>query len=76
SPVAADDKLYFSSEDGEVFVVRAGPKHELLATNPMGEPLMATPAISDGMVIVRGQHHLFGIGEGAPAPTMKGKAGK
>jgi outer membrane protein assembly factor BamB len=74
SPVAADDKLYFSSEDGEVFVVRAGPKHELLATNQMGEPLMATPAISDGMVIVRGQHHLFGIGDGAAAPTMKSKA--
>ena len=77
SPVAADDKLYFSSEDGEVFVVRAGAKHELLATNSMGEPLMATPAISDGMVIVRGQHHLFGIGDGAAAaPTVKAKAGK
>jgi hypothetical protein len=79
SPVAADDKLYFSSEDGEVFVVRAGAKHELLATNPMGEPLMATPAISDGMVIVRGQHHLFGIGDApapAPAPASKAKAGK
>ncbi|HEX9917902.1 MAG TPA: PQQ-binding-like beta-propeller repeat protein [Pyrinomonadaceae bacterium] len=75
SPVAADDKLYFSSEDGEVFVVRAGPKHELLATNPMGEALMATPAISDGMVIVRGQHHLFGIGDpAAPAPASKAKA--
>jgi outer membrane protein assembly factor BamB len=77
SPVAADDKLYFSSEDGEVFVVRAGAKHELLATNPMGEPLMATPAISGGMVIVRGQHHLFGIGEpAAPARAPKAKAAK
>ncbi|HKY04984.1 MAG TPA: PQQ-binding-like beta-propeller repeat protein [Blastocatellia bacterium] len=63
SPVAADGKLYFSSEDGDVFVVRAGPKYELLATNPMGEVLMATPAISDGMIIVRGQHHVFGISE-------------
>ncbi|HKP71810.1 MAG TPA: PQQ-binding-like beta-propeller repeat protein, partial [Pyrinomonadaceae bacterium] len=77
SPVAADDKLYFTSEDGEVFVVRAGAKYELLATNPMGEPLMASPAISDGIVIVRGQHHLFGIGEGAGAPTTtKAKAAK
>jgi outer membrane protein assembly factor BamB len=76
SPVAADDKLYFTSEDGEIFVVRAGPKHELLAANQMGEPLMATPAISDGMLIVRGQHHLFGIGESVAAPASKPKAGK
>jgi outer membrane protein assembly factor BamB len=45
SPVAADGKLYLSSEDGDVFVVKAGPKYELMATNPMGEVLMATPAI-------------------------------
>ena len=76
SPVAADDKLYFTSEDGEVFVVRAGPKHELLSTNQMGEPLMATPAISGDMLIVRGQHHLFGIGESVAPPASKPKAGK
>ncbi len=63
SPVAGDGKLYFSSEDGDVFVVKAGPKYELLSTNPMGEVLMATPALSDGMIIVRGQHHVFGISE-------------
>ena len=63
SPIAADGKVYLSSEDGEIFVVRAGPKYELLATNPMGEVLMATPAISDGMIIVRGLRHVFGIGE-------------
>ena len=45
SPVAADGKIYLASEDGDVFVVRAGPKYELLATNSMGEALMATPAI-------------------------------
>ncbi|MFY9557040.1 MAG: PQQ-binding-like beta-propeller repeat protein [Blastocatellia bacterium] len=63
SPVAADGKVYLSSEDGEIFVVKAGPKYELLATNPMGEVLMATPAISDGMIFVRGQHSLFAIAE-------------
>jgi len=62
SPVASDGKLYFSSEDGEVFVVKAGPKHELLATNPVGEVMMATPAISDGLVIVRGINHVFAFG--------------
>jgi outer membrane protein assembly factor BamB len=67
SPVAADGKIYFSSEDGDILVVKAGPAYELLATNPMGEVLMATPAISDGMIFVRAEHDVFAIGEG-PAP--------
>lgn len=61
SPVAADGKLYLSSEDGEIFVVKAGPEYRLLATNPMGELMMATPAISSGMMFVRTQHHLFAV---------------
>ncbi|MCP9495283.1 MAG: PQQ-like beta-propeller repeat protein [Pyrinomonadaceae bacterium MAG19_C2-C3] len=73
SPVAADGKLYFTSEDGEIFVVKAGAQHELLATNQMGEVLMATPAISEGMLIVRGQHHVFGIGEQATAKPKPAK---
>jgi hypothetical protein len=77
SPVAADGKIYLSSEDGEVFVVKAGPKYELLSTNPMGEVLMATPAISDGMIFVRGQHHLFAIAERAePKPKTGAKPNK
>ena len=63
SPVAGDGKIYLSSEDGEVFVVKAGPKYELLATNPVGEVMMATPAISDGLVIVRGHNHVFAFGD-------------
>lgn len=63
SPVAAGGKIYFPSEDGEIFVVMAGPKYELLAENKMGEVLMATPAITDGMLIVRGLKHVYGIGE-------------
>ncbi|MGH7497173.1 MAG: hypothetical protein ACREOO_32890, partial [bacterium] len=62
SPVAADGKLFLPSEDGDIFVVKAGPEFELLATNAMGELLMATPAISSGMMFVRTQHHLFAIG--------------
>jgi outer membrane protein assembly factor BamB len=72
SMVASDGKIYLSSEDGEVFVVKAGPKHELLSVNPMGEVLMATPAISDGMLIVRGIKHLFAIAEN-PATQDKTK---
>jgi outer membrane protein assembly factor BamB len=65
SPVAADGKVYLSSEDGAVFVIKAGNKYEMLAKNEMGEILMATPAISDGMIFVRGQNHLFCIAEKA-----------
>ena len=63
SPVASDGKIYLSSEDGDVFVVKAGPKYELLAKNPVGEVMMATPAISDGLLIVRTVSHLFAFGE-------------
>ena len=62
SPVAADGKLYFASEDGDVYVVKSGANFELIAKNIVGEICMATPAISDGMIFIRGQHHVFGMG--------------
>lgn len=62
SPVAADGRIYLSSEDGEMFVVRGGPTFELLATNTIGEPLMATPAIAGERMYVRGAKHLLAIG--------------
>ena len=61
SPVAADGKLYCSSEDGDVFVVKAGPNYEELGKNSIGEILMATPAISDGLLIFRGLKNVYGI---------------
>ena len=62
SPVAADGKIYLSNEDGDMLVVRAGPTFEHIATNPMGELLMATPALSEGVMFVRGMSSLFAIG--------------
>ena len=53
SPVAAGGRLYLASEDGDVYVVKAGRTYELLATNPMGESLMATPAISGNTLFIR-----------------------
>jgi outer membrane protein assembly factor BamB len=61
SPIAADGRVYFTSEDGDVFVVRAGRTFELLATNPLGEVAMATPAITGDLLVVRTQHHLVGL---------------
>lgn len=68
SPVAADGKVYAWSEDGEVYVVKAGPKFEQLGKNQMGEVIMATPAISDGMIVVRGMQHVFGLAATDPRP--------
>jgi outer membrane protein assembly factor BamB len=62
SPVAADGRIYFPSEDGDVFVVRAGPSFELLATNPMGEVIMATPAVSGGTIFIRTLGRLVAVG--------------
>ena len=69
SPVAADGKIYLSSEDGDVFVVKAGPTYELLATNSIGEVVMATPAISDGVIIIRGLKDVFAIGQPTATKT-------
>jgi outer membrane protein assembly factor BamB len=62
SPVAADGKIYLSNEDGEMLVVAAGPVFKLIGTNSMGEMLMATPALSEGVMYVRGLSTLFAIG--------------
>jgi outer membrane protein assembly factor BamB len=67
SPVAADGKLYLPSEDGDVFVVRAGPTFELIARNAMGQPLMASPAISEGVLFLRGEKDLFAVGQAGSA---------
>jgi outer membrane protein assembly factor BamB len=63
SPVAADNKLYLTSEDGDVSVVKAGAKYELLATNTMGQVIMATPAISNGVIFFRGLKDVFAVGQ-------------
>lgn len=63
SPVAADGKIYLSSEDGEILVITAGEKFNHVATNSMGELLMATPAMSEGVMYVRSSTSLFAIGQ-------------
>jgi outer membrane protein assembly factor BamB len=63
SPVAADGRLYIASEDGDVFVVRAGRAYEELAKNPMKEVIMGTPAIADGLIVIRTLGHVYGVGE-------------
>lgn len=62
SMVASDGRLFASSEDGDVFVVKTGPVFEEIARNAMGEPIMATPAIAGGTLFIRGQRTLWAIG--------------
>ncbi len=59
----ADGKLYYTSEVGEVHVLRAGPRFEILATNQLGEVCLTTPAISEGKLFFRTQRHVVAIGE-------------
>ncbi len=61
SPVAAAGRLYIASEEGDVYVVRHSREFELLAKNPMGEIVIATPAISGNMLIVRTLEHVWAI---------------
>jgi len=63
SPVAADGHLYFASEDGNVYVIKAGREHEVVAVNEVGEYCMATPAISEDALYIRGKDHLFRIAD-------------
>lgn len=62
SPVAADGKIFLANEDGSVGVVAADRTFRYLATNDIGEPVMATPALSRGVIFVRGTHSIFAIG--------------
>ena len=66
SPVVADGRLFATTEDGATHVVRTGKVFSELGTNELGEVVMTTPAISDGLLVIRGMEHVYGIGE-APA---------
>lgn len=69
SPVAFDGKILLTSDDGDTFVIKAGPQHEVLGTNSIGEPSRTSIAISDGKLFIRGEKHLFCIrGGGAASP--------
>ncbi len=64
---AFDGKVFQTSEDGDTFVVKAGPEHQVLGTNPLGEPIYASPAMADGKVFIRGLKNLYCISGAAPA---------
>ena len=61
SPIAAGDRIYVATKEGAVKVFRASEKFELLADNAMGEPIIASPAVSNGQIFIRGERHLYCI---------------
>jgi outer membrane protein assembly factor BamB len=61
SPVTAEGRIYFQNESGAMFVVKASSVYELLATNELGEKTLASPAVIDGALFIRGENHLFKV---------------
>jgi len=61
SPVAYDGKLFITSDEGDTFVIQAGPEHKVLATNSLDEQVFASPAIANGAVYIRGSKNLYKI---------------
>jgi outer membrane protein assembly factor BamB len=62
SPVAFAGMIALTSEEGETFLLKAGPQHEVIRTNSVDEPVFSSPAIANGRIYIRGEKHLFAIG--------------
>src|SRR5262245_6662748 len=65
SPVAVDGKVFFTNDDGETFVLKAGPAFEMLHVNKLDEATLATPALVDGRWYIRTNRSLYAIGGAA-----------
>ena len=62
SPVLANGLVYMPNDEGVITVIKPGPALEILARNPLGEGMFASPAISNGKIYLRGFKNLFCIG--------------
>jgi outer membrane protein assembly factor BamB len=72
SPVAGDGKVYLPGKQGVVYVLQAGSEFKLLAQNDLGEGIVASPAIANGQIVLRGERHLYCIGQGARSASERG----
>ena len=63
SPVYADHRIYFLSEEGETAVIQAGSQFKILARNALKEKCQASIAISQGQLFIRGEKNLYCIGK-------------
>lgn len=62
SPVLANGLVYMPNDDGVITVIKPGSKFEMVAQNSIGERMNASPAISKGKIYLRGDSHIFCIG--------------
>ncbi len=65
SPWAYNGRIFALSEDGDTFVIKAGPEFEVLGRNSLDEMALATPAVANGSVLLRTASKLYRIGTGA-----------
>jgi outer membrane protein assembly factor BamB len=65
SPVAFAGLIALTSEEGDTFMLKAGPRHEVVRTNSVGEPVYSSPALSNGRMYIRGERHLFALAAGS-----------
>jgi outer membrane protein assembly factor BamB len=66
SPIIAGDKLYLPNEEGTTFVLQLGDEPKVVAENPLGETMLATPAIANGAIFLRSDQVLFCIAKKKP----------
>ncbi|MCK5802106.1 MAG: PQQ-like beta-propeller repeat protein [Lentisphaeria bacterium] len=59
SPVVGGDRLYLADMNGLIHVIRVAATFSELASNPLGEPMVATPAMLKGRILLRGARHLY-----------------
>ena len=62
SPIGVNGKVFFTNDDGETFVLKAGPAFELLRVNKLNARVLASPALVDGIWYYRTDRHLLAIG--------------
>jgi outer membrane protein assembly factor BamB len=70
SMTLAEDRLYVVNRSGDTLVLRAAPKYELLASNPVGELSNATLAMSNGQIFLRTHSALYCIAEGTTSASV------
>ena len=71
SMICIDDKLYCPTSDGEIVVLSATDKYELIARNPLGETMHSTPAVAGGRLYLRTLNHLISVGGEKPKLALK-----
>jgi outer membrane protein assembly factor BamB len=72
SPVGVDGKVFFTNEEGDTFVLKAGRTFDLLRVNRMNEPMLASPAMVDGTWYFRTPGHLIAVGAAQDKPNFAG----